>query len=131
MVAIKSGAHLKYCVMKCVENNEDRISITSHRCHDTMSDVPSLTITHVATVRFGVVYKLPPPNRHHNLFTIMPDKVRKSKRAEAGEIQGFVLENGEFVDRKTAYKIAVKTGQFNRRAYDHYNGTELFSEDLW
>jgi hypothetical protein len=44
--------------------------------------------------------------------------------------QGFVTSTGRFVDRATAYVIAKGAGQIIRPATG-YQGTNLFSEDLW
>lgn len=40
--------------------------------------------------------------------------------------QGFVLDTGEFIDRKTAAAIAIENGQAIKPV-----GKILFSEDLW
>lgn len=90
-------------------------------------------ITHVAVVRNGVAYSLPAPNRHHNVLWSMPPKVRDADdETESRDVQGFLLEDGTFVDRKEAYIIATGTGQINRRQYPgSYQGDQLFSEDLW
>ncbi len=46
--------------------------------------------------------------------------------------QGFLTSKLEFLSRKEAYIYAKKTKQFKRRdTGNHYNGKELFSEDLW
>jgi hypothetical protein len=46
---------------------------------------------------------------------------------------GFWDEKHNFLDRKTAYKIAKENGQFHRENHGEYpyTGEELFSEDLW
>lgn len=82
-------------------------------------------ITHVAIVRNGVVYSLPKPNRHHNVFFIMAPRSKEDK-----DIQGFVDDAGKFLTRKEAFIIATESGQINRRE-GGYDGPLLFSEDLW
>jgi hypothetical protein len=44
------------------------------------------------------------------------------------EIQGFVNDKGEFLDREQAAKEALECGQIKELKY---NSKELFSEDLW
>jgi hypothetical protein len=51
---------------------------------------------------------------------------------------GFVTSLPRFIDRKEAYILARKNGQFKReenykacRIKNGYDGEELFSEDLW
>ena len=81
-------------------------------------------ITHVAIIRDGIIYSLPKPNRHHNIFAIMPPL------DEDGDIEGFIDNNGKFLNRDEAYMVAINFGQINRRP-GGYNGPKLFSEDLW
>lgn len=83
-------------------------------------------ITHVAIMRHGVIYSLPKPNRHHNVFAIMP----KHEDREKHDIQGFLDESGRFLTRDEAYILAKSSGQLNRRP-GGYDGNLLFSEDLW
>ena len=45
-----------------------------------------------------------------------------------GCIQGFVNEDGEFLDREAAGKDAIKCGQIKAL---RYNPTDLFSEEMW
>ena len=83
------------------------------------------TITHVAVKYKGTVYSLPPPNRHHHIL-------RQIAPIEGAHSEGFLVDNETYVNRKTAYKIAKENGQLNRIVSpNHYNGTELYSEDLW
>lgn len=44
------------------------------------------------------------------------------------EVQGFVTEEGRFVDRREAARIALKAGQIEKL---QYSSTNLFSEDLY
>lgn len=50
--------------------------------------------------------------------------------------QGFINDNGEFLNRKDAFLHAVQCGQIPRRILNDYYwenivGQELMSEDLW
>lgn len=50
-------------------------------------------------------------------------------RSEFGEVQGFIDQNGVFMDRKEAAIVATESGQL-----DHYGEVKpeiLFSEDLY
>jgi hypothetical protein len=51
-------------------------------------------------------------------------------------VQGFLLSDGTFADRKRAMVVARAAGQLIPRAGGYAegeinNGTELFSEDVW
>lgn len=82
-------------------------------------------ITHVAIKYDGKIYSLPKPNRHH-------DVIRMIGGISGPDVQGFVDEDGEFLTRKQAYALACVNGQLNRRpGPGHYQGPELYSEDLW
>lgn len=85
-------------------------------------------ITHVAIIGVGKIYSLPAPGRHHDIIRYMSSA---HGFADLGEnTQGFLDENGKFLDRFEAYDLACKTGQINRRP-GGYDGPQLFSEDLW
>ena len=45
-------------------------------------------------------------------------------------VQGFFDNDGNFLTRKEAYKVARKAGQIKRKA-GGYDGVELYSEDLY
>ena len=70
----------------------------------------------------GEVFSLPPPNRHHNIITILPRHLKMHDK------QGFVTSEGNFVDRRTAKKIAMAAKQLLPRAMKL---EELYSEDVW
>jgi hypothetical protein len=75
----------------------------------------------------GRVYKLPCPNRHHNIFPIMDDP-----DLDGDCVQGFYDEDGNFLDRVQAMARAQFTKQLKRDPDPKkYQGPELFSEDLW
>lgn len=87
-------------------------------------------ITHVAIWRNNTIYALPKPNRHHHCFQLMP----KEERYTDGhwDIQGFIDEENNFLGRKEAFTYATAEGQVSRSSNpQHYQGPELFSEDLW
>jgi len=83
-------------------------------------------ITHVAIKYNDVVYSLPKPNRHHHVIRSIPGGI-------AGpDVQGFLTDRGVFLDRCDAYNYAQLYGQLKRDPDPKaYQGTELFSEDLW
>jgi len=58
-------------------------------------------ITHVAIKYNGVVYSLPAPNRHHNVIRLIGG-------VYGSDIQGFLDEEGVFLNRREAYVLAVK-----------------------
>jgi hypothetical protein len=78
----------------------------------------------------GTVYSLPKPNRHHNVIELMsnlgiPWPVTKNT------IQGFILDDGDFVDRRIGLCVAGRAMQF-LPGKGHLKGIrELFSEDVW
>ena len=65
-------------------------------------------ITHVAVKRFGVVYSLPKPNRHHHILHMLYDLGITQAKIREDEIQGFMTDSGEFLDRKKAIVYAKK-----------------------
>lgn len=78
-------------------------------------------IKHAAIKQGNIVYV---GKRHSDCFSTMyecgVDKV--------GAIQGFVTDDGEFLDRYNAAKHALRCGQIRNLKF-HQN--ELFSEDLY
>lgn len=82
-------------------------------------------ITHVAIVYNGTLYSLPKPNRHHHVIRLIGG-------IKGHDIQGFLLADGTFVNRREAFSHANLSGQLARRmGAGTYQGTELYSEDLW
>ena len=84
-------------------------------------------ITHVAIKHHvdGRLFSLPRPFRHHHVIRMMVD-VCGEKPPIIGE-QGFLTDQGEFVNRKEAAEIAFTCGQCDVLA----SPPSLFSEDLW
>jgi len=73
-----------------------------------------------------VVISAPPPARHHNLLhTVLAIGHRRGANC-----QGFLLSDGSFADRRTAWDVAEAASQLLSRAPTGSHGT-LFSEDLW
>lgn len=87
------------------------------------------------TTNHVTIFRLPKPNRHHHLFehrmqhfklSLEGDDMRNYHDANE-EIQGFYTNKQLFVSRKTAKKIAIKSGQCNSKTISK----ELSSEDIW
>ena len=76
--------------------------------------------------RNGTTYAVDRPGRHHDVIRLM-DRCGVSARATDGAEQGFELDDGRFVGREEAARIAIASGQIERTRW----GRELFSEDLW
>lgn len=82
-------------------------------------------ITHVAIKYANKVFSLPAPNRHH-------DVIRMIGGINGPDVQGFLDANGVFLNRKLAFEVATQTGQIKRPdTLGTYQGSQLFSEDLW
>ena len=88
-----------------------------------------LKITHVAIVFDGAVWVLPEPNRHHNVIRAIYDDNKVGINGPHKE--GFLTEDGEYINRKDAFVLAGLNGQLLKRSPFGYNGDELYSEDLW
>ena len=79
---------------------------------------------------------VPAPGRHHNvLHSLHAQFLEGAERRGAsyqGEVQGFLTDKGEFLDRRAALIHARECGQpLLRKHGEGYQGDELFSEDLW
>lgn len=79
-------------------------------------------------IRDGLIFSLPQPSRHAHILHHAEFPVGKAN--DESEIQGFLCNNGSFLDRRNAYNLAATNGQLRRRL-GGYDGPELFSEDLW
>lgn len=71
----------------------------------------------------GKVWTLPRPNRHNNILSTLYDQGIESHP----DGQGFVLDDGTWVDRTTAAQIALQNGQVKELIAP----PDLYSEDLW
>ncbi len=94
-------------------------------------------IVRAAILRDGGVWSLPRPARHHDVLALMR-QCGLAQIAPPREVQGFLRDDGQFLDRKQAAEEAVACGQIaNRPSPDgHPRGyfnhpPDLFSEDLW
>jgi hypothetical protein len=74
------------------------------------------------------VLSLPPPNRHHHLFSFYRDV-----DFTLDHRQGFITSRNRFVDRKEALILALATDQimYRKDGYMAEEGGDLFSENLW
>ena len=74
----------------------------------------------------GYVVSLPKPNRHNHVIKKIVDEHDVDKVIGTEWVQGFVTDQGNFLDRKAAAAHAFR----HRQIEDHDNDC-LFSEDLW
>jgi hypothetical protein len=81
-------------------------------------------IAHAAIKKDGIVYV---GKRHHNCIRTMAD-CGLSLPVTKGAIQGFVTDEGAFVDRKEAFVIASNANQIIEK---HGGKDELYSEDIY
>jgi len=80
-----------------------------------------------AAVRLGpTIISAPPPARHHHLVNALSGL--SAQIVVQPEDQGFLTNEGQFVQRVEARKIAEGAGQLLPR---QSNLDELFSEDVW
>ena len=89
------------------------------------------TINHVALLYSGRVFCLPYPYRHHHLIQILKRSNHGTKwnpKETHHAIEGFLTNDGEFVNRTEAMRIMVKNGQ---KILSPIYGHKLFSENLW
>jgi hypothetical protein len=85
-----------------------------------------------AAIKIGdVVTFIPAPARHHHVLHSLAKSFKgRTDEGYTKEVQGFLTSEGLFLDREEAFNEAVYCGQLKRKP-GGYNGTELFSEDLW
>lgn len=91
-----------------------------------------------AAVKYGeLICHVPAPGRHHNVLHAVYG-IRESLTEEAKEefekkIEGFLDCSGNFLNRKEAYIHAKECCQpwFRSTNSKHYQGDELYSEDVW
>jgi hypothetical protein len=102
--------------------------------------VPQPRITQAAVLYRGQVWTLPQPARHHIILQAIamsywdPDKQEPCQVRD--EIQGFITNEGKFVTRTDAFKLALEAGQLKHINKDvlelkKHTAGMLFSEDLW
>jgi hypothetical protein len=81
---------------------------------------------------------VPRPGRHHDVLHSMwhqfaDGKSDRTHESYAKEVQGFLTDDGRFLNRREAFIHVKECGQRMIRSTDpkHYQGDELYSEDLW
>lgn len=85
-------------------------------------------ITHVA-IRFGgKVWSLPRPNRHHHVIRHIAESTGVSHVDSRDRDQGFLDQEGRYLDRKQALEVAREAGQLRA---DVEVQDQLYSENLW
>jgi hypothetical protein len=83
----------------------------------------------------GTIYSVSQPGRHYNVVALM-STINKGGYDNYAD-QGFITSHGRYVDRREAYMLARIQNQMARRSErllmdkHAYNGTELYSEDIW
>jgi hypothetical protein len=77
-------------------------------------------IKEAAILKDGIIYT---GRRHHNIMWDNPKGMFKGEDA----IQGFVTDDGKFVDRIEGAKIALESGQIKQLNWP----PNLYSEDLY
>ena len=91
-----------------------------------------MTIVAAALKIGDVVFHIPAPARHHHILHWLTKLFKgRTDRGYELETQGFITDDGVFLDRPTAYRHAIDSGQVLNRRAGGYDGTDLFSEDLW
>ena len=87
-------------------------------------------IVGVAVFFDGICWKLPKPNRHHDVIRLI--KTINGIGINGPDIQGFYDSEFNFLNRRDAYRRALQTGQLKRDPDPKkYQGQDLYSEDLW
>lgn len=76
----------------------------------------------------SAIVSLPRPARHHNIISSMTAQGYALEQICSCE-QGFLTDAGLFVDRKSAWAIALAAGQIAANVTDCPG--MLFSEDVW
>ena len=71
----------------------------------------------------GKVYTLPQPARHHNLIALIITETGKM----VDGVQGFVDDQGNFMNRVDAAQHVIGCGQLKRVP----RPPNLYTEDLW
>lgn len=68
------------------------------------------------------------PGRHHDIINNL---AATGFPTPVGGVQGFINNEGEFLDRKNAMRVAIEAEQLIPREGQHGPDGDLFSEDLW
>lgn len=83
-------------------------------------------ITQVAIRYKGKIYSLPAPLRHYHVISVI---CYDSDRIVVDDEQGFLDDDGNFLNRVDALEHALKNNQV--KDPDNIRAGQLFSEDLW
>ena len=75
----------------------------------------------------GVAYRLPAPNRHHDVIRAIWEKTGKG--IAGPDIQGFYSSTQTFMTRELALEVALACNQVANP--ENIMADKLFSEDLW
>ena len=92
------------------------------------TDTEAQQITHVAISYAGRIWSLPAPNRHYHVIRLIAKETGSGLYGP--NCQGFLTEDGTYLDCLSARWIAESTGQF-KRAAGGSQSPYLSSEDLW
>jgi len=76
-----------------------------------------------------VIYSLPAPNRHHHVIFHIVDSTGVSYVDAHGEDQGFLDEDGCYLNRHQALVSALQNNQV--KDLSQIRLSMLFSEDVW
>ena len=87
------------------------------------SPPPRLWIAAAAINAGGLIASMPRPARHGDVLRSLHEMLEG--RQVAPGVQGFIANDGRFLDRVTAAMVAFEAGQLSELK------GELFSEDLW
>lgn len=91
-----------------------------------------LTVDRAAIRCMGLVFSVPRPGRHGDVIRLMVETFGEEVHdACFTRDQGFVLSDGSFADRMTAWRLAERSGQLLARAPTDGCGGVLYSEDVW
>lgn len=105
------------------------IVLADHRFDPTKEHITCVAILIKDGPEAGL-YVARRPKRHGDLIREMIEEMECTAPV-IGE-QGFLTSTSRFVDRKDGLIIAKACGQLRRpKGPQHYQGDELFSEDIW
>lgn len=95
-----------------------------------------MTIVAAAVRVNHCVCSMPAPARHHDVLRQINGLYDPEPRPDwtfEQETQGFITDAGVFLDRREAMQhvITCRQKMIRRVGPGHYQGDELYSEDLW
>lgn len=67
------------------------------------------------------------PSRHSDIIS----ECHKNKVSVSGAVQGFILNDGTFVNRNEAYIVAKEAGQILESEMYSSRPVLLYTEDIW